>query len=49
MSLVHVRHWVFDLDGTLTVAVHDFAAIRPPSADSARGRHSRPSGCLAGP
>jgi HAD superfamily hydrolase (TIGR01549 family) len=21
-------HWVFDLDGTLTVAVHDFAAIR---------------------
>lgn len=22
------RHWVFDLDGTLTVAVHDFAAIR---------------------
>lgn len=23
-----VRHWVFDLDGTLTVPVHDFAAIR---------------------
>lgn len=22
------QHWVFDLDGTLTVAVHDFAAIR---------------------
>ena len=22
------RHWVFDLDGTLTVAMHDFAAIR---------------------
>lgn len=22
------RHWVFDLDGTLTIAVHDFAAIR---------------------
>ncbi|MSN26876.1 MAG: HAD-IA family hydrolase [Geobacter sp.] len=22
------RHWIFDLDGTLTVAVHDFAAIR---------------------
>jgi HAD superfamily hydrolase (TIGR01509 family) len=22
------RHWVFDLDGTLTVPVHDFAAIR---------------------
>lgn len=31
-------HWVFDLDGTLTVAVHDFAAIRrelavPDAAD----------------
>jgi HAD superfamily hydrolase (TIGR01549 family) len=38
MSLARVRHWVFDLDGTLTVAVHDFAAIRrhleiPPEAD----------------
>ncbi len=22
------RHWVFDLDGTLTVAVHDFDALR---------------------
>jgi HAD superfamily hydrolase (TIGR01509 family) len=22
------RHWVFDLDGTLTVAIHDFAGIR---------------------
>jgi HAD superfamily hydrolase (TIGR01509 family) len=22
------RHWIFDLDGTLTVAVHDFEAIR---------------------
>ncbi len=22
------RHWVFDMDGTLTLAVHDFAAIR---------------------
>ena len=28
MSLADVRHWVFDMDGTLTVAVHDFAAIR---------------------
>jgi phosphoglycolate phosphatase-like HAD superfamily hydrolase len=31
------RHWIFDLDGTLTVAVHDFEAIRaelglPPGA-----------------
>ena len=23
-----MRHWIFDLDGTLTVEVHDFAAIR---------------------
>ena len=28
MSLSDVKHWVFDMDGTLTVAVHDFAAIR---------------------
>ena len=28
MSLAGIRHWVFDMDGTLTVAVHDFAAIR---------------------
>ncbi|MGI4839122.1 MAG: HAD family hydrolase [Janthinobacterium lividum] len=28
MSLADVRHWVFDMDGTLTIAVHDFAAIR---------------------
>ena len=38
MSLSNVRHWVFDMDGTLTVAVHDFAAIRvaleiPPEDD----------------
>lgn len=38
MSLADVRHWVFDMDGTLTVAVHDFAAIRvalaiPPEDD----------------
>jgi len=38
MSLSEVRHWVFDMDGTLTVAVHDFAAIRealaiPPQDD----------------
>ena len=26
--LTSCGHWVFDLDGTLTVAVHDFAAIR---------------------
>lgn len=38
MSWQHSRHWVFDMDGTLTVAVHDFAAIRealgiPPEDD----------------
>lgn len=27
-SLATRNHWVFDLDGTLTVAVHDFDAIR---------------------
>jgi HAD superfamily hydrolase (TIGR01549 family) len=27
-SIATCSHWVFDLDGTLTVAVHDFAAIR---------------------
>ena len=26
--LADCRHWIFDLDGTLTVAIHDFAAIR---------------------
>ena len=38
MKLSEVRHWVFDMDGTLTVAIHDFAAIRraleiPPEHD----------------
>lgn len=38
MKLHEARHWVFDMDGTLTVAVHDFAAIRrtlqiPPEDD----------------
>lgn len=28
MSLAACRHWVFDMDGTLTVAVHDFPAIK---------------------
>ncbi|MDG9930881.1 MULTISPECIES: HAD family hydrolase [unclassified Pseudomonas] len=27
-ALRHRRHWVFDMDGTLTVAVHDFPAIK---------------------
>ncbi|MFJ3483449.1 HAD family hydrolase [Pseudomonas sp. NPDC090202] len=38
MSLAQLRHWVFDMDGTLTVAVHDFPAIKraldiPPEDD----------------
>jgi phosphoglycolate phosphatase-like HAD superfamily hydrolase len=27
-DILHREHWVFDLDGTLTVAIHDFASIR---------------------
>lgn len=27
-SLSAIRHWVFDMDGTLTVAMHDFARIK---------------------
>jgi HAD superfamily hydrolase (TIGR01509 family) len=28
VSLAEARHWVFDMDGTLTIAVHDFPAIK---------------------
>ncbi|MEE4102318.1 HAD family hydrolase [Pseudomonas viridiflava] len=28
MTLLDIRHWVFDMDGTLTVPVHDFPAIK---------------------
>ncbi len=28
MNLSKRRHWIFDMDGTLTVAIHDFEAIR---------------------
>ena len=27
-AIVFRKHWIFDLDGTLTVAVHDFKAIK---------------------
>lgn len=27
-SILQSRHWIFDLDGTLTVAIHDFGKIR---------------------
>ena len=38
MTWQQSRHWVFDMDGTLTVAVHDFEAIKraleiPPEHD----------------
>lgn len=38
LKLATAGHWVFDLDGTLTLAIHDFAAIRraldiPPDDD----------------
>ncbi len=39
MSLGEVRNWVFDMDGTLTVAVHDFAAIRVVAGYPGRARH----------
>lgn len=37
-NLLTRKHWIFDLDGTLTVAVHDFMAIKrilgiPPEED----------------
>jgi phosphoglycolate phosphatase-like HAD superfamily hydrolase len=37
-ALLSRKHWIFDLDGTLTIAVHDFKAIKealgiPPEAD----------------
>ena len=32
MTLKDIKHWVFDMDGTLTLAVHDFAA--PPRQTS---------------
>ena len=28
MNPAQIRHWVFDMDGTLTLAVHDFPAIK---------------------
>lgn len=41
------RGWLFDLDGTLTVAMHDFAAIKtrlglPPDRDVLAGVATRP-------
>lgn len=49
MGLAQFRHWVFDMDGTLTVAVHDFAAIRrelaiPPEDDILHHLAALPAG-----
>ncbi|WP_421116427.1 HAD family hydrolase [Stenotrophomonas sp. AS1] len=38
IGLAAIRHWVFDMDGTLTIAVHDFQRIKqelaiPPDDD----------------
>lgn len=46
VELARRRHWVFDMDGTLTVAVHDFAAIRraleiPAEADIGVADHGQ--------
>ena len=54
MSLADVRHWVFDMDGTLTVAVHDFAAIRvalaiPPEDDILTHLAALPADATVGP
>ena len=27
-DLRHIRHWIFDMDGTLTIAQHDFAMMK---------------------
>ena len=27
-NLEHHGHWLFDMDGTLTIAMHDFDAMR---------------------
>lgn len=47
--LRQVRHWVFDMDGTLTCAVHDFALIRrelqiPEQADILQHLAALPAG-----
>lgn len=49
MTLKDIKHWVFDMDGTLTLAVHDFAAIRqalgiPPEDDILTHLNGLPAG-----
>jgi hypothetical protein len=37
--LVNRSCWIFDLDGTLTLPVHDFGFIRHELLDSMTGSH----------
>lgn len=53
MKLADARHWVFDMDGTLTIAVHDFEAIKraleiPPEDDILHHLASLPPAEAAG-
>ena len=46
-SLQHRRHWIFDLDGTLTVSAHDFEHMRrelglEPEAPILEALHAMP-------
>ena len=45
--LKHRRHWIFDMDGTLTVSAHDFEHIRrelglAPQAPILEALHAMP-------
>lgn len=47
MDLAGRRHWIFDMDGTLTVPMHDFAWLRarlgvPPGQDILANVEARP-------
>ena len=52
-ALARATHWIFDLDGTLTLAVHDFEALRrrlglPSGAPILEAIAERPRGEQAG-
>jgi HAD superfamily hydrolase (TIGR01509 family) len=52
-KLIDAQHWVFDLDGTLTRAIHDFALIRrelgiPPEDDILQHLAALPTDQAAG-
>jgi HAD superfamily hydrolase (TIGR01509 family) len=47
-DLLQRQHWIFDLDGTLTLAIHDFDALRrdlglPPGAPILEACQQRPN------